>query len=129
MHPSADRSQVAQRLRCPRVSGACVRTPVRRCPELPQSRCDAVFPASGELAQPLLKATCNRQTRGDCTMIRDTTAQDRRIETTTQQPRRRWVVIGAAGAAVLAALIWVVPTVARLISVGASVNSASVRIA
>jgi len=62
-------------------------------------------------------------------MIRDTTAQDRRIETTTQHPRRRWVVIGAAGAAVLAALIWVVPTVARRISVGASVNSASVRIA
>jgi HlyD family secretion protein len=62
-------------------------------------------------------------------MIRDTTAQDRRIETTTQHPRRRWVVIGAAGAAVLAALIWVVPTVARLISVGASANSASLHIA
>lgn len=60
-------------------------------------------------------------------MIRDTTAQDRRIQ--PEHPRRRWVVIGAAGAAVLAALIWVVPTVARLLSAGSSVSSASVRIA
>jgi HlyD family secretion protein len=60
-------------------------------------------------------------------MIRDTTAQDRRIQ--PEHPRRRWVVIGAAGAAVLAALIWVVPTVARLLSTGASVSIASVRIA
>ena len=60
-------------------------------------------------------------------MIRDTTAQDRRIQ--PEHPRRRWVVIGAAGAAVLAALIWVVPTVARLLSAGTSVSLASVRIA
>jgi HlyD family secretion protein len=60
-------------------------------------------------------------------MIRDTTAQDRRIQ--PEHPRRRWIVIGAAGAAVLAALIWVVPTVARLLSAGSSVSSASVRIA
>lgn len=60
-------------------------------------------------------------------MIRDTTAQDRRIE--TAHPRRRWVVMGAAAAAVLAALIWVVPTVARLISAGSSVSSSSLRIA
>jgi len=60
-------------------------------------------------------------------MIRDTTAQDRRIE--NPHPRRRWVVIGAVGAAVLVALIWVVPTVARLISAGSSVSSASLHIA
>jgi HlyD family secretion protein len=60
-------------------------------------------------------------------MIRDTTAQDRRIQ--PEHPRRRWVVIGAAGAAVLAALVWVVPTVARLLSAGSSVSAASVRIA
>ncbi len=60
-------------------------------------------------------------------MIRDTTAQDRRIQ--PEHPRRRWVVIGAAGAAVLAALVWVVPTVARLMSAGSSISAASVRIA
>jgi HlyD family secretion protein len=62
-------------------------------------------------------------------MIRDTSATDRRIETTTAASRKRYVVIGAACAIVLAALIWVVPTVARLISAGASVSSASLRIA
>jgi HlyD family secretion protein len=60
-------------------------------------------------------------------MIRDTTAQDRRIE--NAHPRRRWVVIGAVGAAMLAALIWVVPTVARLISAGSAVSAASLHIA
>jgi HlyD family secretion protein len=60
-------------------------------------------------------------------MIRDTTAQDRRIE--VAHPRRRWVVIGGVGAAVLVALIWVVPSVARLISAGSSVSSSSLRIA
>jgi len=60
-------------------------------------------------------------------MIRDTTAQDRRIE--VAHPRRRWVVIGSVCAAVLAALIWVVPTVARLISAGSSVSTASLHIA
>jgi len=60
-------------------------------------------------------------------MIRDTTAQDRRIQ--PEHPRRRWIVIGTAGAVVLAALIWVVPTVARLLSAGVSINAASVRIA
>jgi HlyD family secretion protein len=61
-------------------------------------------------------------------MIRDTSAQDRRIET-THSPRKRWIVIGAAAAAVLAALVWVVPTVGRLISAGSAVSSSSVRIA
>src|SRR5690348_1516489 len=61
-------------------------------------------------------------------MIRDTTAQDRRIEASATPARRRWVVIGASAAAVLAALIWVVPTVARLISVGTAVNAATLRI-
>jgi len=60
-------------------------------------------------------------------MIRDTTAQDRRIE--IAHPRRRWVVIGSVCAAVLAALIWMVPTVARLISAGSSVSSSSLHIA
>ncbi|HZX92206.1 MAG TPA: HlyD family efflux transporter periplasmic adaptor subunit, partial [Rudaea sp.] len=61
-------------------------------------------------------------------MIRDTSAQDRRIET-THSPRKRWIVIGTAAAAVLVALVWVVPTVARLISAGSSVSTSSVRIA
>ena len=61
-------------------------------------------------------------------MIRDTSAQDRRIES-THSPRKRWIVIGAAAAAVLVALIWIVPTLARLISAGSSVSSSSVRIA
>ena len=61
-------------------------------------------------------------------MIRDTSAQDRRIEP-VHAPRKRWIVIGAAGAAVLVALIWVVPTVGRLVSAGSSVSSSSVRIA
>jgi HlyD family secretion protein len=60
-------------------------------------------------------------------MIRDTTAQDRRIE--HAHPRRRWVVMGGVGAAVLAALIWMVPTVARLISAGSSVSTSSLHIA
>ncbi len=60
-------------------------------------------------------------------MIRDTSAQDRRIQ--AENPRRRWIVIGAVGAAVLAALVWVVPTVARLMSAGVSASSASLRIA
>ncbi|MEP6483059.1 MAG: HlyD family efflux transporter periplasmic adaptor subunit [Rudaea sp.] len=60
-------------------------------------------------------------------MIRDTSAQDRRIQTAPSH--RRWVIIGGVAAAVIVALIWVVPTVARLVSAGASVNAASVRIA
>lgn len=60
-------------------------------------------------------------------MIRDTSATDRRIE--TAPPRRRWILIGASGAAVLAALIFVVPTVARLLSAGTTVRGDSVRIA
>ena len=60
-------------------------------------------------------------------MIRDTSATDRRIE--TAPPRRRWILVGASGAAVLAALIFVVPTVARLLSAGTAVRSDSVRIA
>jgi HlyD family secretion protein len=60
-------------------------------------------------------------------MIRDTSATDRRIQ--AEPPRRRWLLIGAAGAAVIVALIWVVPTVARLVSAGAAVSSNSVRIA
>src|SRR5581483_642471 len=60
-------------------------------------------------------------------MIRDTTAQDRRIE--PSHSRRRWIVMGAAGAAMLAALVWVVPTVARLISAGAAVSASSLRFA
>jgi HlyD family secretion protein len=60
-------------------------------------------------------------------MIRDTSAQDRRIQ--IEPSRRRWVIIGGAAAAVIVALIWVVPTVARLVSAGTSISSASVRIA
>ena len=60
-------------------------------------------------------------------MIRDTSAQDRRIDAAPS--RKRHVVIGAVCAVVLAALIWVVPTVGRLISAGASVSSTSLRIA
>jgi HlyD family secretion protein len=60
-------------------------------------------------------------------MIRDTSAQDRRIEAAPHT--RRWIAIGAVAAVVVVALIWVVPTVARLVSAGSSVSSASVRIA
>src|SRR5262249_6347085 len=59
-------------------------------------------------------------------MIRDTSAQDRRIE--APPSHKRWIVIGAVGALVLAALVWVVPTVARLVSAGSAVNASSVRI-
>jgi HlyD family secretion protein len=59
-------------------------------------------------------------------MIRDTSAQDRRIE--APPSHKRWIVIGAVSAVVLAALIWVVPTVARLVSVGSAVSASSVRI-
>src|SRR5215468_11131390 len=59
-------------------------------------------------------------------MIRDTSATDRRIEPV--RSHKRWIVIGAVGAIVLAALIWVVPTVARLISAGSAVSASSVRI-
>jgi HlyD family secretion protein len=59
-------------------------------------------------------------------MIRDTSAQDRRIES-THSPRKRWIVIGAAAAAVVVALIWVVPSVARLISAGSAISASSVR--
>ena len=60
-------------------------------------------------------------------MIRDTSAQDRSIR--TEPSRKRWVIIGGAAAAVLVALIWVVPTVAKLVSAGSSVNASTVRIA
>jgi HlyD family secretion protein len=60
-------------------------------------------------------------------MIRDTSATDRRIEPV--HSNKRWFVIGAVGAVVLVALIWVVPTIARLISAGGSVSASSLRIA
>jgi HlyD family secretion protein len=60
-------------------------------------------------------------------MIRDTSAQDRSIR--IEPSRKRWVIIGGAAAAVLVALVWVVPTVAKLVSAGASVNASTVRIA
>jgi HlyD family secretion protein len=60
-------------------------------------------------------------------MIRDTSAQDRRIEQ-ARSPGRRWALIGG-GVAVLLALIWVVPTIARLVSAGSSVSASSVRVA
>src|SRR5215471_6757290 len=59
-------------------------------------------------------------------MIRDTSATDRRIEAPVSH--KRWIVIGAVGAVVLAALVWVVPTVARLVSAGSAVSANSVRI-
>jgi HlyD family secretion protein len=62
-------------------------------------------------------------------MIRDTSAQDRRIETASSRINKRWVVIGGVAAAVLVALVWLVPSVARLVSAGASVSSAQLRIA
>ena len=61
-------------------------------------------------------------------MIRDTSAQDRRMEV-QQISSKRWIWIGASAAAVLAAIIWVGPTVARLVSSGAAVSASSVRIA
>jgi len=60
-------------------------------------------------------------------MIRDTSATDRRLETVPS--RRRWLLLGAGAAVVLAALFFVGPTVARLLSSGMAVRSDSVRIA
>ena len=60
-------------------------------------------------------------------MIRDTSAQDRRIEIAHPRVNKRWIIIGATGAAVLVALVWLVPSVARLISAGTSASAASLR--
>ena len=60
-------------------------------------------------------------------MIRDTSAQDRRIEIAHQRVNKRWIIVGATSAAVLVALVWLVPSVARLISAGTSVSVASLR--
>lgn len=62
-------------------------------------------------------------------MIRDTSGQDRRIEIAQPRVNKRWIVIGATGAAVLVALVWLVPSVARLISAGTSASASSLRIA
>lgn len=62
-------------------------------------------------------------------MIRDTSGQDRRIDIAPARVNKRWIVIGATGAAVLVALVWLVPSVARLMSVGTSASAASLRIA
>jgi HlyD family secretion protein len=81
------------------------------------------------LAQRLLKLIPSLINRKLPAMIRDTSAQDRRIEVAPARNTKRLVLIGAACAAVLAALIWVVPGVARLMSAGTSASSASLRIA
>jgi HlyD family secretion protein len=60
-------------------------------------------------------------------MIRDTSAQDRRIA--PQRSRRRWFVWGGIAVAALAALFAIVPTVARLMSSDSSASAARVRIA
>jgi len=60
-------------------------------------------------------------------MIRDTSAQDRRIEIAHPRVNKRWIIVGATSAAVLVALVWLVPSVARLISAGTSVSVASLR--
>jgi len=60
-------------------------------------------------------------------MIRDTSAQDRRIEIAQPRVNKRWIIVGATSAAVLVALVWLVPSVARLISAGTSVSVASLR--
>ncbi len=51
------------------------------------------------------------------------------MEAAPLRPTRRIVLIGAVAAAVLAALVFVVPSVARLLSAGASASSTSLRIA
>ena len=61
-------------------------------------------------------------------MIRDTSGQDRRIEVAPQRFNKRWIVIGATGAAVLVALVWLVPSVARLMSAGTSASASALRI-
>jgi len=60
-------------------------------------------------------------------MIRDTSAQDRRIA--PPRNRRRWFVWGGIAVAALAAVFAVVPTVARLMSSDSSASAARVRIA
>ena len=76
------------------------------------------------LANHLALAPPNPETKAN--MIRDTSAQDRRIQ--PEHSPRRWIPIGVAIAVVLVALVWVVPTVARLISAGSAVSASSVRI-
>ncbi|NCT68955.1 MAG: HlyD family efflux transporter periplasmic adaptor subunit [Rhodanobacteraceae bacterium] len=60
-------------------------------------------------------------------MIRDTSAQDRRLA--PQKDRRKLLVWGGLGAAVLVAGLLAMPTVARLMSADSSASSARLRIA
>jgi HlyD family secretion protein len=60
-------------------------------------------------------------------MIRDTSAQDRRLA--PQKDRRKLFVWGGLGAAVLVAGLLAMPTVARLMSADSSASSARLRIA
>src|ERR1700759_4333310 len=76
-----------------------------------------------ERCSALVNAAC----RPDKNMIRDTSAQDRVVHHAPS--RRQWVVMGGVGAAVLGALSWVGPTVAKLSGAGSSVNASSLRIA
>jgi HlyD family secretion protein len=61
-------------------------------------------------------------------MIRDTSGQDRRIEIAQPRVNKRWIIAGGTAAAVLVALVWLVPSVARLMSAGASASAAALRI-
>lgn len=60
-------------------------------------------------------------------MIRDTSAQDRRLA--PEKNRKRLIVGGVAAAIVLAGLVFIAPTVGRLLSADSSASSAQLRIA
>jgi HlyD family secretion protein len=61
-------------------------------------------------------------------MIRDTAAQDRRIEAATSS-NKRWLMLAAAGVAVVLLLIWVTPSLLRVLSINSSVNLSRLHIA
>ncbi|QBB71886.1 HlyD family efflux transporter periplasmic adaptor subunit [Pseudolysobacter antarcticus] len=61
-------------------------------------------------------------------MIRDTAAQDRRIEATAPS-NKRWLMLGAGGVAVLLLLIWVTPSLLRMLSINSSVNLGRLHVA
>lgn len=61
-------------------------------------------------------------------MIRDTSAQDRRIEPPPRGPRR-WITLGAIAGAVVLALVVGIPVVARMLSAERSVDIERLRVA
>ena len=61
-------------------------------------------------------------------MIRDTAAQDRRIEAATPS-NKRWLMLGAGGVAMVLLLIWMTPPLLRLLSINSLVNLSRLHVA